>query len=357
LRLGELLKPRLDLLVTRCAPVRFDLDAKPVEFLKYLERVQPEPENRKFLQRLAGSLLTGLQPEQCIVFFYGVGANGKSVFIRVLTDVLGRDYCFKARKQLLFISGRRTEHGANDIADLEGKRLITSTEQTGRTWNLEFLKDFTGGEMQHGRQLYIAAVNFVPQGKIIVSANQKPTLTEFDVALKRRLVCLPWIIVIPEAERVTPLEMYVQSLLRDGGASGVLNWALEGLRELIGNNWKLDPPRDALEATAEYIKSEDSVRRFFDDWFEPFMGGISPTTRELRKMFAAWSDTPEKFCMAPRRFTQECQRIFLDRCRLAHANRYVIHDLRLSDRGRQESQLHSEQLFASNLQVKEDDNE
>jgi putative DNA primase/helicase len=346
LLLGELVPPRLDLLVTKCAPTRFDPAAKCDRFLEYLERVQPEEENRRFLQRLAGSLLTGLQPEQAIVFFYGVGANGKSVFLRVLSDVLGPDYSFKARKQLLFLSGRHSlEHGTNDVADLEGKRLITSTEQTGKRWNWEFLKDFSGGELQHGRQLYKTAGNFKPAGKIVVSANQQPALTEFDEAVRRRFVCLPWKVIIPEKERVAPLELYVSSLLRDGGASGFLNWAQEGLIDLVKRNWRLDPPKAAVDATDTYIKNEDRVRRFFQDWFED--GAAMPlTTKELRKYFVAWLDEPEKFVMSPKAFTRECQRIFGDRCHIHRSNCYVVEGLRLSARGQAEYREHQPELFS-----------
>lgn len=336
LQARELIEPRLDLLVTKCAPVIFSPDAECVEFQKYLTRVQPDQDVRAFLQRLAGSLLTGMQPEQSLIFFYGCGANGKSAFVRTLTDVLGPDYVFKARKQLLFVSGRRSEYGANDVVDLEGKRLITSTEQTGRSWNLEFLKDFTGGEPQHGRQLYKRAINFKPVGKILVSANQKPRLTEFDEAMRRRFVCLPWPVVIPEEERVTPLELYVGSLLGDGGGAGVLNWALKGLQDLIERNWRLDPPQSAVEATMQYIKQEDLIGRFFAEWFEdcdPSEMRESFTTKELRKHFALWSDTPDQFLISPKRFTQECKRIFGERCHILSDNRYVIDGLRFNEEG------------------------
>jgi putative DNA primase/helicase len=353
LRTGELVPPRLDLLVTRCAPVRFDAAAKCDAFLEYLERVQPDQENRAFLQRLCGSLLTGLQPEQSIVFFHGVGANGKSVFIRILTDVLGPDYCFKARKQLLFVSGRRSEHGPNDVADLVGKRLITTTEQSGKTWNIEFLKDFTGGELQHGRQLYKVGINFKPTGKIVVSANQKPTLTEFDIAVQRRFICLPWPVVIPESERVVPLEFYVASLLSNGGASGFLNWCLLGLQDLVQHGWRLDPPESAMEATKEYIKQEDLIGRFFAEWFEycdPSEMREPFTTKELRKHFALWSDTPDKFLISPKKFTQECKRLFGERCQLAHANRFVVDGLRFNDKGAaEETELRREQRSRTDL--------
>jgi putative DNA primase/helicase len=346
--LGELVQPRLDLLVTKCAPVKFDATAKCDRFLEYLNRVQPDEENQKFLQRLFGSCLTGLQPEQAIIFFYGEGGNGKSVFVRVCSDVLGPDYCFKARKQLLFLSGRRSlEHGANDVVDLEGKRLVTSTEQTGSQWNWPFIKDFTGGELQHGRQLYRVAGNFKPTGKILVSANAKPALTEFDEAVRRRFILFPWNVTIPEKERIVPLELHVRSLLRDDGASGILNWGIGGLQDLIRRNWRLDPPAAALEATQTYIRSEDHVESFLKDWFEDSPDSFLLTTKELRKYFIAWLDEPDTYVMRPKAFTRECQRIFGARCHIGHANRYVIEGLRLSATGKAQHAEREKDLFSN----------
>lgn len=344
---GTLLSPRLDLLVTKCANVRFDPAAQCDRFSEYLERVQPEKENRNFLARLAGACLSGLQPEQSFIFFHGCGANGKSVFVRVLSDLLGSDYCFKARKQLLFLSGRRSEYGANDVVDLEGKRLITSTEQHGRIWNTEFIKDFTGGELQHGRQLYRTALNFKPTGKIIVSANWEPVLTEFDEAMKRRFICLPWNVVIPTVERVSPLDLFVSSLLRDDGAAGILNWSLAGLHDLILRNWKLDPPEAAVGATEAYITNEDRVGRFFQDWFEDGPIESPYTTRQLREYFVAWLDEPEKSVMSAKAFTRECQRIFGKRCHIRRSNWHAIEGLRLSERGRADYAQHRDDLFSS----------
>lgn len=346
---GQLVKPRLDLLVTKCAAVEFVPGATCERWMEYLQRVQPQQENREFLQRLAGSLLTGLQPEQCFLFFLGEGGNGKSVFLRVFYDLLGPDYCFKARKQLLFLPDKRSgEHGAqpNDLADLIGKRLITSTEQVGKNWNLEFIKDYTGGEPQHGRQLYKRGMNFKAGGKLIVSANEEPTLSEFDEAVRRRFILMPWDVVIPKQERVTPMELYVSSLLRDGGASGILNWALDGLRDLLSHNWRLDPPEAALDATEEYIGNEDRIGRFFADWFENDSIRERLNTKQLRKYFVAWLGEPDKFVMSAHSFTKECRRVFGSRrCHIGNSNFYVVDDLRLSDRGRTEYEQRETDLF------------
>jgi putative DNA primase/helicase len=335
---GELVKPRLDLLVTKCADVVFDPDAKCPRWDGYLARSQPLADVRVFLRRFAGACFPGRQPEMCFLFCHGSGANGKSVFAHVLATILG-DYYWRARKALLLIPTRANpEHAnANDIADLEGKRLVTSSEQVeGRKWDLGFIKDFCGGgEKLHGRGLYKDAVNFRAVGKLLVSANSKPALDEFDEAITRRFAFVHWPVVIPENERI-PIENYTAWLLEE--ASGILNWCLVGLQDLMARDWRMEPPDSIKNTTIAYISEEDRVRKFFDsDWFSPgipLVGDEDPdafTTRELRARYLAWSE--ERVAMPAKTFTAQCQRIFGGRAVPKRDRWVVILGLRMSTIG------------------------
>ena len=63
-------------------------------WLEFLRRVTDGDDDLcSFLQRVAGYALTGLTREHALFFLYGLGANGKSVFINTLSGVFG-DYLF-----------------------------------------------------------------------------------------------------------------------------------------------------------------------------------------------------------------------------------------------------------------------
>ena len=179
-----------------------------------------------------------------------------------------------------------------------------------------------------------------------MSANIEPTLEEFDTAIRRRFVLVPWDVIIPTKERVVPLELYVSSLLRDGGASGILNWALDGLYDLIGNNWRLEPPQEAVDATSEYVSNEDRVSRFFKDWFEDSLLANQLNTKQLRKYFAAWMEESDKYVMSAHSFTKECRRIFgKKRCHVGHGRFHIVDGLQLSARGQDEYAERERNLF------------
>jgi len=76
-------------LISKLAPVKYDPDAKCPKWLEFMERFQPDKAVRDFLCEFHGYALTGLIDEQCLVFNYGTGANGKSTLIEALARLMG----------------------------------------------------------------------------------------------------------------------------------------------------------------------------------------------------------------------------------------------------------------------------
>ena len=93
-------------LMTKLAPVAFDLAAEAPTWAAFLERVLPDPAVRDFMQRFMGYSLTADVSEQCLLFLWGSGANGKSTFLNAMLNVLG-DYGWQAAPDLLMEMSRR----------------------------------------------------------------------------------------------------------------------------------------------------------------------------------------------------------------------------------------------------------
>ncbi|OLC92127.1 MAG: hypothetical protein DMG35_00845 [Acidobacteria bacterium] len=263
----KLVEGDLGLLVAKRAPVYYAPEVAGLRWDKYLERVQPDSEMRACLAQIFGACLTGIQIEKCFIFFLGEGGNGKSTFQRVMMEVLG-DYAFKCKKALIFQPNRNAGEqaaGANDVADLAGMRLISAAEQVGKHWNLEFIKDYTGGEKQHARQLYQRRSNFKPTAKIVIPANEEPVMDEFNEAIRRRFALLRWDVTLTPGEK-QPFEPYIEWLME--ASSGILNFALAGLAALKKNGMRLALPASAEKSTQEYLDEQDQVSRFLEATYE-----------------------------------------------------------------------------------------
>ena len=82
-----------------------------------------------YLQRVAGYCLTADTGEQAMFFGYGVGANGKGVFLHTIGRVLG-DYCKTAAIETF--TETKCDRHPTELARLHSARLVVATETEKR---------------------------------------------------------------------------------------------------------------------------------------------------------------------------------------------------------------------------------
>ncbi len=253
LRTGEICEPCREDLITKIIGAKYDPSAACPMWLKFLERILPDPDLRRYIKRAVGYCLTGSMAEQAFFFCYGAGANGKSTFLAVLRALLG-EYAAQADFSSFLI--QRNEKVRNDLAALAGSRLITAIEaEEGSRLSMQAIKAWTGGDPVTARFLFGENFTFQPEGKLWLAANNKPAITEHTHAAWRRVHLIPFTVTIPEAEQDKEIE---QKLLRE--LPGILNWALEGLREYLACG--LSAPRAVQDATDEYRRENNSLEQF-----------------------------------------------------------------------------------------------
>ncbi|QCX50007.1 phage/plasmid primase, P4 family [Ralstonia pseudosolanacearum] len=209
-----------------------------------------------YLQRVVGYCLTGVTSEHALFFLYGTGANGKSVFVNVLTTILG-DYAANAPMDT-FMEARGDRH-PTELAGLRGARLVSSIEtEQGRRWNESKVKAITGGDKVSARFMRQDFFDYLPQFKLLIAGNHKPAIRNVDEAMKRRLHLIPFTVTVPPERRDGRL---TEKLLKE--RDGILAWAIEGC--LAWQHQRLDPPDCVRSATEEYFDEEDAIGDFLDE--------------------------------------------------------------------------------------------
>ncbi|MAM62363.1 phage/plasmid primase, P4 family [Maritimibacter sp. UBA3975] len=233
-----------------------------------------------YLKRLAGYLLSGTTSEQMFAFFHGAGANGKSVFIQTLASVLG-DYAATATLDT-FMASATSKH-LTELAGLRGARMVIVPEtDPGRAWAEGRIKSVTGGETIRANFMHRDHFEFVPQFKLIVAGNHRPSLTGTGEAMQRRLHLVPFEVTIPAERRDVHLLAKLQEE-RDG----ILGWMLEGCAE-----WReqgLSPPSGILDAASSYFAEEDLVGQ----WIEENCETGSQCKATAQALFMNWSHWAE----------------------------------------------------------------
>lgn len=246
-------------------------------WLKFLEEIMPDPEVRDFLQVFAGYILTGHVSEHVLLVCHGAGANGKSVFINTLQEILG-DYAKMISPELLLPpDGKIPPH---EVAELEGLRLavFSETEQGGRLSEAA-LKRITSEDKVHACRKYEAPHDFRPSHKGILASNHMPHVRSFDEGTWRRLVLVRFPVTIPEANRNQHLQDELRREFPD-----ILAWAIEGARRWYSEG--LVRPESVKIATSSYRESEDAVGQFIE--CQKLGSELSTRARPLWEAYQAW---------------------------------------------------------------------
>jgi putative DNA primase/helicase len=229
---------------------RYDAAATCPRWEQFLREVfAGDQELISYIQRAVGYSLTGDTREQKMFLLHGNGANGKSVFLDILSLLVG-DYAANTTFDT-FDGGRRNE-ATNDLAALKGKRLVTviETEEDRRLAEAK-VKAVTGQDAITCRFLYGEFFTYVPQFKIWMAMNHKPTIYGTDRGIWRRVNLIPFTQTFEGRE-----DYQLANKLR-AELPGILNWALDGLRAWLANG--LGTAAAVKRATKQYQDESDVI--------------------------------------------------------------------------------------------------
>jgi putative DNA primase/helicase len=281
---------------------------------QFLDRVTDRNEGlQAFLQRVAGYSLTGLTSEHALFFLYGLGANGKSVFLNTLAGILG-DY-HKTAPIETFTASSHDRH-PTDLAGLRGARFVTAIEtEEGRRWAESRIKQMTGGDKMAARFMRGDFFEFTPQFKLAIAGNHRPGLRSVDEAIRRRFNLVPFTVQIPPAERDEKLSERLK-----GEWPGILAWMIEGC--LAWQREGLSAPAAVTQATAEYLESEDAMSCWFEDKCDR-----SPQSRtsssDLFVSWKNWADAAGEPVGTQKRFSQKLEERGFEKQRSRHGREFV----------------------------------
>lgn len=191
LRTGAMHRADASRLMRRRCSVAPAGGSAPVWFRFLDEATGHDPKLVAWLQRFAGYVLTGDVSEEMLAFVYGPGKNGKGVFLRTLSSVLG-NYAYQAPAALFDASARQNPE--YQLAKLEGIRLLMVSEtEAGSMLAEAFVKEITGNEGKlNARHPYGRPFEFRSQAKVLIVGNHAPKLTGRSEAMERRLRVVPF---------------------------------------------------------------------------------------------------------------------------------------------------------------------
>lgn len=261
LRTGEICPARQDDYITKSLRVvGLGEPLKAIRWREFLNQIfNADAELIKWVQRWCGYLLTGDTSEHFLIFCFGSGANGKSVFADTLRFIMG-DYARVIATETLTESKRSAGGATPDLAELIGARMALSSEtEDGAALAESLIKNMVSGDTMTARNLYSAPMQFKPQFKLMMLGNHKPMVRGGDYGIWRRIRLVPFTRTFKASKRDRRLSEKLQE-----EAPHILAWMLEGCIEWQKRGLS-DTPETVKQATGDYKEEQDIIGCWLDE--------------------------------------------------------------------------------------------
>jgi putative DNA primase/helicase len=281
-RTGELLPHSATYLSTFQLPIEYNTKAKCPEIKKFFKSTLPK-DCVRLIEEIIGYCLIPDVPFQKAFMFVGNGANGKSTFLNLLTQFLGKEHISAVSLQDLsedkFKRAELFGSLANIFADL-GNRALPDTDM---------FKAIVTGDMITAEKKFKDPFTFCPFAKLLFASNVFPQTNDKTDAYFRRWLIIPFPNSFPER---TADRMLLSKLTTAFELSGLLNMALTGVRRLYNNN-AFSENISARRAISDYVIENDSIQAFMSDSCE-FRNDFSISRRELFDAYTRYCSVEDK---------------------------------------------------------------
>ena len=257
--------------------------AKPIpQFLKFLreilvkENANPDEDLIMVIQEMMGYyFMEDLNPT-VVFFLVGEGANGKSVLIRLIEEMVGENHVSSYSIQNLT---------TNKFApvNLIGKKINLCSEEESKYMKADKFKAMITHDMIECEKKYGAKfVCFKPQTKFLFATNEMPGFDSIGKAIQRRLKIIKFHKEIPEEKQDRNLLAKLKTEI-----PGIIKWAIEGAKRLKNNNYVFTKTDNMTKAYAEFEEVVSSPVQFLREFYiEDEKGFIS--TNDLYEHYRDW---------------------------------------------------------------------
>lgn len=300
---GEITKNDPGLFMTRMTGVEFSSHASCSRWRQFINEIFDNDQDLiEFVHKAIGYSMTGSTEEQMVFFCYGEGQNGKSVFLDVISEIMG-SYAVNIQPETIMVKRAGGGSGANsDIARLKGARFVTTTEpDEGMRLSEGIVKQLSGGDKVTARKLYGSEFEFSPELKLWMATNHKPVIRGTDKGIWRRIAMIPFNVTFSNPDRKLIHKLRAE-------ASAILGWMIEGCMK-----WQregLEKPRAVTDANQEYRNEMDVIERFLESGYVRIGNDESCTAMMIFSRYREYANNTDEYSMSMTKFGAELAKRF-----------------------------------------------
>lgn len=223
-------------------PYNYDKYASCPTFMNYLNEVMPEKEAQDVLAEYVGWLFVPRLKLEKILFLYGSGCNGKSVFIDIVEALVGKENI--SHESLSDLCG---EYGANSRSNLAGKILNTCSDVAPNAFAGDLFKRIASGEPISAKILYQDVTTLTDYARMMFCLNELPKTNDISDGFYRRFLIAPFNVQIPK-NKINP-NLAKEIISKE--LPGIMNWVIAG-QERLARNRKFTESKIMNKALEDY---------------------------------------------------------------------------------------------------------
>ena len=238
-------------------PVWYDPDADCPRVKAFAADVWPADALSVFFEVPAVAMIPGLAKDKAILLI-GSGGTGKSTYLRLQKEFIGRRNCTAMSLQRIennrFATAQADGKLLNISPDLPAKHLETSS--TFKAW--------TGGDTLTGEHKHQDAFSFVPQARLLFSANHYPRSADAGEAFFDRWHVVEFTNVFRGTEAEMDQNELIAEMVTPTERSGILNEALMRLAQFRGRGNRYEVSASMRAAWLEFRNETDPLAVWLD---------------------------------------------------------------------------------------------
>lgn len=261
-------------------PICFNANATCPKFLHFMKDITNDDEELiKVHQELLGYWLTTETKCEKAVYYYGRGANGKSVLANLVSILVGA-----GNVSSVPLSQFSKNFGLEGII---GKTLniAAENEMQGSRLNTEAFKSIVSGDgITINIKYRSPIVNYKSKCRLLFLGNELPDTTDLTQGYFRKLLIVPFKRTFTEVERNKNLLEELKEEL-----PGIFNWAIEGLNRLRKQEYIFSRSKVIEGEMGKYRLAQNPVLHFFESSVE-IETGSKIRRPSLYEAFQKWSN-------------------------------------------------------------------
>ena len=264
--------------------VAYDKDARCTTWESFIAECKSDA---TLLQEAAGYPLLPGYPWQKAVMLLGGGGQGKSVFLKVIAEILNTANVSAASLQTLVDNRFGTNSLYGKLANIAGDIPDMALSNTA------IFKGLTGDDRIRAEEKGKPAYEFWNRAKLLFSANALPPSKDKSTGYFRR-----WILIDfnrPMVENPNP--RLAAELLEE--KAGIFNWMLAGAKRLNESGFSYTTKPE--EMAKRYVERSEPIVKFLEDCCVEDFDGFE-TSKKLYATYNAWARVRHKKRMSSREF-------------------------------------------------------